>query len=128
MDNTKKYLLYDKIISSTYANIFSLSKNNDIILKRFNYENSTSRVFLEVACMVAYITGKEIYLQTGIIDFLKVKLKKKNKHIHRIKKSFQSIDGINIEQISIFEAEAFQQNVQIFDDIFNAYYNKERSV
>ena len=57
-DLEEKYNLFDTLVSVTYANIFSFSKNSDIVLKDFDYNCKTCRTFLEVASMVAFITNK----------------------------------------------------------------------
>lgn len=119
----EKYRLFDEIISATYANIFSISKNSNIILRDFDYKCGTSRTFLEVACMVAYMTNKEIYLQCSLFNFIKARLKKKNKHIHWINKR-KKISGINIYDVAAHEAVAFKQKIEIFDEIFSAYYER----
>ena len=123
----EEYNLYDQIISTTYANIFSFSKDSSIILKDFLYESSMSRVFLEVSCMVAYMTNKEIYLQTSLFNFLRARLKKKNKHIHWIRRHKKNINGIDIYAIAAYEAVAFNQDETIFDDIFKAYYERKEA-
>ena len=119
-----KYRLFDEIISVTYANIFSLSKNSEIILKDFDYCCGISRTFLEVACMVAYITNKEIYLHCSLFNFIKAKLKKKNKHIHWIRKR-KEVEGIDIYSVAAHEAVAFKQKPEVFDEIFKAYYERK---
>lgn len=128
-DTEKRYNTYDKIISATYANIFSLSKdNNRIILKDFDYSCKTSQTFLEVACMVAYMTGKEIYLQTSFFGFVRARLSKKNKHIHWIrKKRSKEIDGIDIYSVAAHEAIAFGEDCYVFDKIFEAYYERKEA-
>ena len=124
-NNEDKYKLYDEIISATYANVFSLSKREDIVLKNFVYNCYTCKIFLEVSCMVAYMNNKEVYLESSFIDFVKARLKKKNKHIHWIRKSKKKeIDGIEPHQVASFEVAAFEQNDDIFEKIFKAYYER----
>ena len=122
----ENYNLYDKIISATYANIYSLSKDKDIILKDFDYKCETSKVFLEVACMVAYMTNKEIYVQGSFISFLKARFKKKNKHIHWIRKR-KKVEGIETYQVAAHEALAFKVDTSIFIAIFKSYYERKKS-
>ena len=122
----EKYNLYDKIVSATYANIFSLSKNKPIVLKDFDYNCKTCRTFLEVASMVAFITNKEIYLQCSLFSYLLARIKKKNKHIHWIRKK-KEIEGIEIYKVAAHEALAFKQQENIFDEIFEAYYERKEA-
>jgi hypothetical protein len=123
----EKYNRYDKIISTTYANIFSLSKRGDIILKNFDYNCHTCRVFLEVATMVAYMTNKEIYLHTSLFEFLCARIKKKNKHIHWISQFKKKVDGIDMHVVAADEAKAFEEDTSIFCDIFKAYYEGKKN-
>ena len=44
--------------------------------------------------MVAYMTGKEIYLHTSWFEFLCARIKKKNKHIHWISQFKKKVEGI----------------------------------
>ena len=122
-NNEDKYKLYDELISATYANIFSLSKGKDIVLKNFTYDCYTCKTFLEVSCMVAYMGGKEVYLESSFFDFIRARFKKKNKHIHWIRKNKKNkVEGIEPHQVSAFEAAAFGQDEDIFEKIFKNYY------
>jgi hypothetical protein len=123
-DLEEKYNLFDTLISVTYANIFSLSKNTDIILKDFDYNCGVSRTFLEVACMVAYMTNKEIYLQSSIFDFVKARIKKKNKHIHWARKNKVLTRAIDIYEVAAHEVLAFNEKPEIFEEIFSVYYER----
>ena len=123
----EKYKLYDEIVSATYANIFSLSKDRPIVLKDFYYSSGAGRIFLEVACMVAYIVNKEIYVQSSWIDFIRARIVKKNKHIHWIRKNKKDIEGIEIYKVAAHEALAFKQQENIFDEIFEAYYERKEA-
>ena len=126
-ENEEKYKLYDKIISATYANIFSLSKNKMIILKNFDYDCNICRTFLEVATMVSYMTNQEIYLQCNYFDFIRARLRKKNKHIHWILPWDKVIDGIESHVVADYEAREFGVGISIFDHIFKSYYERKRS-
>lgn len=123
----EKYNLYDKIVSATYANIFSLSKDKPIVLKDFYYSSGAGRTFLEVACMVAYITNKEIYVQSSWIDFIRARIVKKNKHIHWIRKNKKDVEGIEIYKVAAHEAVSFNQDINIFEEIFKAYYERKEA-
>lgn len=121
MEYNEKLKIYDELIGTTYANMFSLSKGKDIVLKGFDFKCPTCRVFLEVAQMVAYMTNKEIYLQGSWIDAMRTRLMKKNKHIHHIG-ARRSLDGINIHEVACFECEAMGLDKSIFEEVFKAYY------
>ena len=124
MNKEELYNLYDKVVSATYANIFSLSKN-DIVFKNYYYKNKSHRFFLEVATMVAYMTNKEIYLNIPLWELIKIKFKKKNKHIHRIsKKKLEKLNAIDIIEVGLFESAAFNVEPSIFGEIYEAYYER----
>lgn len=126
MSNEKElYELYDKLVSTTYVNIFSLTKDKEIILKEYSYKDKTARTFLEVAAMVAYISNKEVYLQTSLFDFIRTRIKSKNKHVRWISPK-KEVDGIKIHEVAKFEADAYNQNPSIFDEIFETYYERKK--
>lgn len=116
----EKYKLYDEIVAATYANIQLMSKNNKIMLKGFRFNDPISRVFLEVASMVAYMTNKEIYVDGSWIDFVRARLLKKNKHIHH--DNGKCAEGIYMYEVAMYEVSSFQVHDTIFEDIFKAYY------
>ena len=129
MSNEKEleelYKLYDHIVSITYVNIFSLTKDKDIILKEYSYKDKTARTFFEVAAMVAYFYNKEIYLQTSLIDFICTRIKSKNKHVRWISPK-KEVDGIKIHEVAKFEANANNGDERIFEEIFDAYYERKK--
>ena len=121
MEYNEKYELYDELIGITYANMFSLSKGKDIILKGFDFKCPTCRVFLEVAQMVAYMTNKEIYLQGSWFDAMRARRMKKNKHIHHIS-ARRGLDGIDIHEVAKYEREAKGLEDNVFEEVFKTYY------
>ena len=124
MNKEELYKLYDKVVSATYINIDNLS-DNKIILENYYDKNNNHRFFLEVACMVAYLTGKEIYLQTSFLNILKIRFRKKNKHIHYIsKKKLTRHKTFDVIKIGLFEAQSFGVENDIFGEIYEAYYKK----
>lgn len=124
MNKEELYKLYDRIVSATYINIDNLS-DDKIILKNYYDKNNNHRFFLEVACMVAYLSGKEIYLETSLLNILKIRFRKKNKHIHYIsKKNSSRHKNFDIVEIGLFEAHSFGVENDIFGEIYEAYYKK----
>lgn len=116
--------LYDKVVSATFTNIYSFSKDK-IVLKNYYDKNENHRFFLEVACMVGYIYNKDIYINVSLPTLLKIRFRKKNKHIHYIsKKKIEKNSSFDIIQVGIFEAEAFNVENTIFGDIYREFYKK----
>lgn len=124
MNNEDKFNLYDQVVGTTFVNIYSLSKdNNKIILEKFNYNCGVSRVFLEVAFMVSQFTGKEVYISTSIMDYLKIKYKYRKNKI-RFAKATEK--GIDIYSVAAHQAIEMGQTSDIYDEIFKTYYERKK--
>ena len=138
-----KYTLYDSIVSTTYVNIASLSKD-DIILNNFNKDNKVDCFFLTVAFMVAYVENKKIYIKCSFSNYIKTlfkfyPLKEVIKNIIKgtncLFRAKDTQEGINIVEISQFELQAYRKEyygsfnedltMSIFDDIWDEYYAKK---
>lgn len=126
MDN---YQLYDNIIKTTYINIGTLSSSK-IIFNNYNWKKYTNKIFLEVSFMVADFERKKIYLNCKLFDFFKILF-----YYYNIKEILigkcrlrftrrQRPEGINIDGIAAFEAEAFENTLDIFEQIWKEYYQK----
>lgn len=125
MNKEERYNKLDQIVSTTYINIFSLSKNKDIVLKDFDYSCETSKVFLQISTMVSYMTNKEIYLCGSLFDYVRARLAMKNKHIHWYPKN-KDVEGIEIYKVAAHEAVAYDEQETVFKEIYNSYYRKEK--
>ena len=66
-------------------------------------------------------------MQCSLFSYLLARIKKKNKHIHWIRKNKKDIEGIEIYKVAAHEALAFKQQVNIFDEIFEAYYERKEA-
>lgn len=120
------YKQYDGIVGATIINLFSFSKKeNFVIFNNFNYKSKMHRVFLESALLLCTTHKIDIYLNMSLFSFLYFKyfiIKKRNSHIFRIRDA-QEI-GVNIEEVAEFEAASYNHSIYVFDDIYNAYYQK----
>ena len=122
-----KYKLYDNIIKATYINI---ATNDNIYFNNFNNELFSHKVFLKVAFMVANFENKKIYLNCSFFDFLKILWQNysiKELIMGKCRLRFigrQGHEGIDIDNIATFEAEAFENTLDIFEQIWNEYYKK----
>lgn len=124
-----KYQLYDNIIKATYINIGTLSSSK-IIFNNYDWKKYTNKIFLEVSFMVADFERKKIYLNCRLFDFFKILF-----YYYDIKEILtgkcrlrfrrrQGHDGIDIDNIAAFEAEAFENTLDIFEQIWKEYYQK----
>lgn len=123
------YTLYDNIIKATYINIGTLSSSK-IIFNNYNWEKYTNKIFLEVSFMIADFERKKIYLNCKLFDFFKILF-----YYYNIKEILtgkcrlrfirrQSREGIDIDNLAAFEAEAFENTPDIFEQIWKNYYQK----
>ena len=115
------YKKYDKIILATLTNIYTLSKDKKgICLNNFNFKNKNHLFFLEVSKISSQVFHKNIYLNMNIFRYLFLKLTKfrKNKNICYSNKSI----GIDIDSVLNFMKKEFNENDNIYIDIYNEYY------
>lgn len=117
---------YDAIVGATMTNIYSLSKNSpDIIFNNFKSGSPTHRVFLESALFLIATNQKSIGLHMPAIKyffFRNILMRKRKNVLFRVKEAQK--DGINIEEVAGFEAEAFETTTDVFADIYDTYYKK----
>ena len=123
------YTLYDNIIKATYINIGTLS-SSQIIFNNYDWKKYTHKIFLEVSFMVADFERKKICLNCRLFDFFKILF-----YYYNIKEILtgkcrlrftrrQNHEGIDIDNIAAFEAEAFENTSDIFEQIWKEYYQK----
>ena len=127
MDNYEElYKQYDGILGATIINIFSFSKkDNYIVFNNFDYKNKLHRVFLESAFLLSTTHKMDIYLNMPLHSFLYFKyfvIKKRGEKVFRIRDAQEN--GVNIEEVAEFEAKSYNHTISVFDDIYDAYYNK----
>lgn len=128
MDYTQieeKHNLYDRIITTTMINMYSLSKEKEeIILKNVDPNNISHLFMIEVAKIVNLYWGFKIKIQTSFFNFRKLKkqcrLSKKNTKRISLKK--ENYTAIKIEKFLKDIQKAYETKPSIFRDIYDAYY------
>ena len=132
-----KYNLYDRIISSTYANIVNsilikgedgvFSVGKDVIFSKPQNKNDyAQRVFQQVGFMVAEMFDRKIAIEMNPLNFLYYKIVKKNKNLRWKKR--REMATVPVGEIAPFEAEAFNQELSIFKEIWETYYKRNKNV
>ena len=134
-DIEEKYQLYDKIISATYTNILNsiliegedgvFSVGKDVIFSSLaNKTDYVRRVFQKVAFMVAEISGCKVAIDMNIFQFIYYRYIKGNRLLRWKKKT----DEVNIfvGELATFEAKAFDVEMNVFEKIWNAYYERNK--
>ena len=119
---------YDEIVGTIIQNVLSQSNfsKGTIVLWDFQLSVSIDRLYYNVACIVADMFDKQIYLQMPFFEYIKFKYKRrKRKNLHWISRK---ADWISIEAktsvyiIMDYVREFYDINVQVFEDINNEYY------
>ena len=117
--NIYELRFYDDLVNKTFINIFTLSKDKDgIYLSNFNQNNKNHKYFLQVARNVSTITGKQIYLNMTLIQFLKFKLTTRSKDISRTTNK----NGIDIDNVLLFISDSLEIDNSIFGKIYEKYW------
>ena len=121
---------YDEICGAAFVNLFTLSKDSDIIaFRRFNPKNKEHLFVLGVAKGLAGSLGKKVAL-----DVNKFQLWKLNRGIHKdcrliLVDEKKAIYSINPEDLLAFmrpkAVEACGEDFT-FADIYNQYYNRKK--
>ena len=123
----EKYKLYDNIISATYINIASQSKDY-VIFNNYNKDVYIDKLFLKVGFMVGNFEDKKIYINCKLFDFLKIlfnnySLKDVLLKKYRIRRKGRPIPyGPDWDYIAEFEAKEFGVDISIFKEIWEEYY------
>ena len=81
-------LLYDEVVGSLVGNVLAeQSINHKIILKDYNDEDNTHRLYLNAAIIVSDLSQQPIFINTTFFKFLKLKWRRKilRKQLRRIK-------------------------------------------
>lgn len=123
-----KYNLYDKIVAVTYINIDTQSTKK--IYLNYNPDSYTHNFFLKVALLVSVFKRKKIYIKCKLKDYLKTVFyyySIKDILLGRCKFRFTQREWgpwLDIDTIAAFEANEFEQDISIFEDIWKEYYQK----
>ena len=119
---------YDEIIAKLMQNILAEANRADgkIVLWDFQPTNTLDRLYYHVACIVADLFEKDIYLEMSFWEYLRFKHKNKNrKNLHWVwRKHTKLPDECKTSIYIIVECvrEYFKVPITIFDDILKEYY------
>lgn len=121
---TDKYNEYDRILEACINNIIVTAKekhNNIIYIDKFNINSVEDLLYLEMCNIIQMLYGYPIYIEVNLIDYIKLKIKnkKKNLQIKKVKKSYKS--GRKEMMKSVIND--FKKNNVVYRHIYNAYYN-----
>ena len=118
----------DQIIGTIIQNVIAESNRADgkIVLWDFQPSNAIDRLYYHVACIVADIYDKQIYLEMGFLEYLRFKKKnKKRKNLHWIWRKWNLIPDeakTSVYIIMDFVRESYGVDIDIFDKINKEYY------
>ena len=119
---------YDEIVSKIIQNIINQSTytNNEIVLWDFKQTKHTDRLYFNVACIVADMFDKQIYLQMPFFEYIKFKYKRrKRKNLHWVGRNAKWVSNEGKTSVYIimeFIREYFDISEKLFADINNEYY------
>ncbi len=120
--------LYDKIIGTIMQNVIAESNRagGKVVLWDFHPEYAIDRLYYYVACMVADIYKKNIYLEMRLIKFLKFrKANKKRKNLNWVWRNHTNLPAECQTSVYIlldYVREYYDISVDVFDEIVKEYY------
>ena len=118
---------YDQIVGATFTNLFSFSnEDNVIVLSKFIHNSKTCLYAYEVAKMVSSIYNRKILLDMPLWKYLLFKMKKENRKIN-IGYNFKHIKQTDTLEMLEYVANAFNEPIGVFPDIYEMYYNRKES-
>lgn len=123
---------YDEIVAKLMQNILAEANLADgkIVLWDFQPTNTLDRLYYHVACIVADLFEKDIYLEMSFWEYLRFKRKNKNrKNLHWVwRKHTKLPDECKTSIYIIVECvrEYFKVPITIFDDILKEYYEADK--
>lgn len=125
-----KYNLYDKIIATTFTNIANESPKDIYI--NFDKDSYPDKIFLQVSLLVAGFNHKKIYLKCKYRDYLKLLFHYYTKkqiilRKNRIRFSRRTRQWLDVQTLAAFEADAFGQDISIFEKIWKEYYQDDNN-
>ena len=119
---------YDEIVSKIIQNILNQSTytNNEVVLWDFQQTKHTDRLYFNVACIVADMFDKQIYIQMPFFEYIKFKYKRrKRKNLHWVGRNAKWVSNEGKTSVYIimdFIREYFDISEKLFADINNEYY------
>ena len=115
--------LFNELCHTTLINIYTLSKDNNIIVLDFN-KSKEYLFFINSAISCAAVFNRKLYLTGNFFYYIYYVIKyfgfKEFKNIHY---TF-SKPTIDVMDVLKFEAEANKVDVKIFERIYDSYYAK----
>lgn len=118
---------YDQIVGATFTNLFSFSKEDDVIvLSNFNHNSKTYLYAYEIAKMVSSIYNKKILLDMPLWKYLLFKMKKENRKIN-VGYNFKHSKQTDTLEMLEYVANAFNEPIGIFSEIYEMYYIRKES-
>ena len=122
---------YDTIVATIIQNVIAEMNrtNGRIVLWDFQQNQDTDRLYYNVACIVADLSNKDIYIQMPLLQYLKFKLtRRKRKNIHWIGRNCKWLTDDNKTSVYIimdFVREHYGIDMKVFKDINDEYYGWE---
>ena len=119
---------YDQIVATIMQNVLAEANRagGKVVLWDFHPQNSVDRLYYHIACIVADIYNKQMYLEMGFMDYLKFKHKnKKRKNIHWVWRKHTSLsDDVKTSVFIIMEyvRQFYNIEMSVFEDINKEYY------
>ena len=120
--------LYDKIIAVLIQNIIAeRNRCGKLILWNFFPNNPAHRLYFNVAAIVADFKNEPIYIDTTLIDYLKLRISKKKRKNLRLLTPWRA-KGVppdfqtTISTILEFVKDHFQIDENLYEAINNEYY------
>lgn len=125
----EKYNEYDVLVNSIYLNICAERQHaGKIILWDFQESQDADRLYFNVATIVADLNDENIYLNMPLIDYIKLKWKrrKSRKNLRWINpfmaKNLPVEAKTSVYIILDFVARAYNKDMKIFKEINDEYY------
>lgn len=131
LEYDRRCALYDRIISATYVNMFTMSKESMIInIDEFNPNDKIDNCILEMALLLQS-KGIRIGLQCSIFQYIKTvylqkRFKKSRKIFKRIspKAPIMDVFGGTRKMIE-YVANCFDCPLSVYADIYDEFYSEK---
>ena len=129
-DATKTVKIYNEIATAAFVNVFTLSKNEEIIaLRNFNPKNEEHLFILGVAKGLAGASSKKVALD--ISNFQLWKLNRgfdKDCRMIKMNKNYKGkcIDPDELLEFMREKAVSSSNDKQIFTNIYKAFYERKK--
>lgn len=117
---------YDTITGAVFVNLFSFSNDSGkILLDNFNTKDKTQLYLYEVAKSVCTIYNRPIILNMNFFKYILFKYKHKKDNISFNFKRLKNV--VSNKEMLDFVAKSYQSESNIFIEIYDSYYNKEKT-